>query len=122
MSLFLDRLELAMKSKCVDDKRLTSDLGIGKNSITYWRKKNNIPSGEILLKLSDYFDVSTDYLLGLTDVKEREVKKPNKDDTYLLLSNVLMDKGFLKPGEKLTKEKADSLIDLLGNIINTIGK
>lgn len=28
-----------------------------------WKHRNNIPNGEVLLKLSEYLDVSVDYLL-----------------------------------------------------------
>lgn len=30
-------------------------------------KRNTSPSGEVLTKIADYFDISVDYLLGRTD-------------------------------------------------------
>ena len=32
-----------------------------------WKKTGAIPNGETLIKIADYFNVSTDYLLGRTD-------------------------------------------------------
>lgn len=40
--------------------------GITKGNITYW-KTGKIPTGEALIKLSNYFGVTTDYLLGRED-------------------------------------------------------
>ena len=41
------------------------ELGIGSSIITQW-KNGSIPSTEKILSLADYFNVSTDYLLGRT--------------------------------------------------------
>lgn len=42
------------------------ELGISSGTITLW-KNGSMPSGEKLLLLADYFNCSTDYLLGRTD-------------------------------------------------------
>lgn len=49
---------------------LASELGVAQN--TYSQYENGIISisPEALVKLADYFDVSVDYLLGRTKVKE----------------------------------------------------
>ena len=44
---------------------LEEKLGLGKNSL--YGLKRNQPSGERLQQIADYFNVSTDYLLGRTD-------------------------------------------------------
>lgn len=67
---FIVRLDQLIKTKNIDAKTLSETLRIGKNSITYWRKNENLPSGDILIKLADYFGVSIDYLVGRTDNPE----------------------------------------------------
>lgn len=55
-----------------------NELGIAKTTISYWRnKKGVIPKQDILFKLSEYFNVSTDYLLG---VGSEQTKKPFPED------------------------------------------
>lgn len=44
---------------------LEEKLGLGKNSL--YGLKRNQPSAERLQQIADYFNVSTDYLLGRTD-------------------------------------------------------
>lgn len=39
------------------------DFGLVKNTMYNWKHRGNIPNGEVLLKLSEYLDVSVDYLL-----------------------------------------------------------
>lgn len=44
-------------------------LGFSNAASTHW-KSGNIPNGEALIKISDFFGVSIDYLLGKTDIKK----------------------------------------------------
>lgn len=46
---------------------LEEKIELGKNTLYSWKK--NTPKGSNLIKVADYFDVSTDYLLGRTDQK-----------------------------------------------------
>lgn len=51
-----------------------NELGIAKTTISYWRNKRGvIPKQDVILKLSEYFGVSTDYLLS---GEEQTTKKP----------------------------------------------
>lgn len=61
---------------------LEEKIELGKNTLYSWKK--NTPKGSNLIKVADYFDVSTDYLLGRTDQKryfdlnekdERDIEK-----------------------------------------------
>lgn len=61
-----DRLKLLCEKQGISVNDLEEKIGIGKNSLYSWKK--NIPKGTNLLKVADYFNVSTDYLLGRTDV------------------------------------------------------
>ena len=44
--------------------QLADKLGVKKQSISNWENDNIRPSVEMLEKIADFFDVSTDYLLG----------------------------------------------------------
>lgn len=64
---FLQRLLCLIESSGISKNKLLTDLGINKSAIFAWENRGTIPSGEIIAKLADYFQVSTDYLLGRTD-------------------------------------------------------
>lgn len=61
------RIKLLCESNGVSLMKLQSDLGFSASTIKTW--KNNItPSADKVLKIAQYFGVTTDYLLGITDV------------------------------------------------------
>lgn len=64
---FYETLTKLMKERNVTAKELSETLKFGKNQIKYWKDNGNIPNGETLISLSNYFDVSIDYLLGRTN-------------------------------------------------------
>ena len=72
---FSERLQNLMKEKGVKWKTVSEELKIGINQKRYWETHDNIPDGETLKKLADYFRVSIQYLMGETDdrgeVKEK---------------------------------------------------
>ncbi len=63
----LDRIKNLCKERNITVKMVEEDLNFPNNTIYQWRKR--VPNTDKLQKLADYFDVSTDYLLGRTDVK-----------------------------------------------------
>ena len=48
---------------------VAKELHISSGLITKW-KQGSLPNTEALIKVSNYFDCSVDYLLGRTDVHE----------------------------------------------------
>ncbi|WHX50520.1 helix-turn-helix transcriptional regulator [Paenibacillus woosongensis] len=63
-----DRLKELCDSQGISVNKLEENLDLSKNTLYSWKK--NIPKGSNLIKVADYFKVSTDYLLGRTDEKE----------------------------------------------------
>jgi len=56
------------------------ELGISTGSIAQW-KNGSIPSGETLIKIADYFNVSIDYLLGREESPVRVNGHVNGDNS-----------------------------------------
>ena len=52
-------------------RQVANALGITERSYQRYEAENN-PNNETLIKLADYFDVSTDYLLGRSDNPKRQ--------------------------------------------------
>lgn len=63
------RLLALRKEKHLTQQLLAIDLGIDQSSISSYETGKYLPTVEVLAKYAEYFGVSTDYLLGLTDVK-----------------------------------------------------
>lgn len=67
---FSERLEGLLKERKLTWKEVWTTLHIGKNQKKYWADKGIAPDMETLLKLSEYFGVSPDYLRGTDALKQ----------------------------------------------------
>lgn len=47
--------------------QLASELNVSKQTVSNWENNNILPSIEMLIKISHFFSVSTDFLLELDD-------------------------------------------------------
>lgn len=72
-----DRVKELSQKRGISLSKLEETLGLGKNSI--YALKRNQPSAERLQEIADYFNVSTDYLLGRTD--NPNIAKDNQEYT-----------------------------------------
>ena len=77
LSIFAESLsELITETKLIPS-HFADQIGCGKGTISRYLNGTKMPSVELLLKLADYFQCSTDYLLGLeTERYPRVFKTP----------------------------------------------
>jgi len=67
MPSFADRLKELRKAKGVTQRQVADFLGIKERSYQNYEYENSEAPYATLAKLADYFEVSTDYLLGRSD-------------------------------------------------------
>ena len=53
--------------KGILQKELAKEINVARNTVTQYEKNLARPSYEVLVAIAKYFNVSTDYLLGLED-------------------------------------------------------
>ena len=53
-------------------KELAKEINVARNTVTQYEKNLARPSYEVLVAIAKYFNVSTDYLLGLEDEAGRK--------------------------------------------------
>ena len=79
--MFWNNLENLCKSRNITPNKLAKELNFSNAIATAW-KKGSPPNTERLIKIADYFGVTTDYLLG------RSVSDPDlPEDEKILLKN-----------------------------------
>lgn len=61
--MFYDNLVYLCNIKNTTPTTVARICGISANAVSHWKKKNAIPNGEIVIKLAEHLNVSTDYLL-----------------------------------------------------------
>ena len=62
-----ERVQHLAKNQGLSVRELGNKLNIGPTTLYKWKKQT--PKSDILIKVADYFGVSTDYLLGRSDDK-----------------------------------------------------
>lgn len=62
-----ERIKYLRNEKGIGQNLLAKELQLSNASISYWETGKQEPGAEALFKLALYFNVSVDYLLGITD-------------------------------------------------------
>ena len=65
--IFNKRLKELRKAENISQCRLAKMIGVAQSNVSDWENDVSRPEYENLIKIAEIFDVSTDYLLGLTD-------------------------------------------------------
>ena len=71
-NIFAKRLRKLRQNAHVTQQRLSEAIGVGQSTIATYEKGGIEPTGEVLAKLADYFQCTTDYLLGRTSKPQYE--------------------------------------------------
>ena len=88
--------------------QVEEDLGYGRN--TLYKIKNSTPNAERIAEIANYFNVSTDYLLGRTDNPAIAGEKVAKTEIDLKKD---ASESFFYDGHELNNEDLDLISSLL---------
>lgn len=64
-----ERLKNLRLEKGISQTDLAQQFNIARSTLSQYESNQRTPSDEIKLKFSQYFNVSTDYLLGISDIR-----------------------------------------------------
>lgn len=67
--MFGQKLKMLRTSKKLNQSELSKILGVSSSTVGMYEQGRRFPDQIILTKIADYFDVTTDYLLGRTQEK-----------------------------------------------------
>lgn len=67
MDIFAQRVKELRKERKKTQTEMAEYLGVVPRAYQYYESATNYPNVPGLIKLADFFEVSTDYLLGRTD-------------------------------------------------------
>ena len=104
-----EKIKLLAKKQGISLNTLEERVGLGKN---YSLKNKKTPSVEHIAKIADYFNVSTDYLLGRTDnpaiASDDTIAGYTSDDLRKMAENA---KTF--DGKPLTEADIDAIQNII---------
>ena len=65
MEIFVQRLNKLIEENKITKYKLAKIIGVSKQTVMFWCAGINEPKISYLKKLAEYFEVSSDYLLGM---------------------------------------------------------
>jgi len=71
LDLFSIRLKELRQNKAVTQKEVSNNIGMTDRGYYDFERGKHKPAFYMLVALADYFDVSLDYLVGRSEIKER---------------------------------------------------
>lgn len=129
MSPTVERIQELFKQHNDTPTRVLEQLGLPRNALSVWRSERANPSVEALVKLSNYFNVSLDYLVTgyekYNDLSEDEIKwlnlykqlsqgkQQSKDECIDFIKRYLQ--GYIKPCES----DSENITERIKNVIKT---
>lgn len=124
--MLLNRVKELANERNMTIAELERKLDFGQGSISKWNKQS--PSSERLQIVADFFDVSTDYLLGRTDKRNYyDLTEKDQKDIQKQLEKIVEDMSkadsiaFSKDSEELSPEAKAAVLASLEESLR-IGK
>ena len=68
MEIFVKRLKELRKDKKLTQMQLSKATGLTASAISAWENNARVPSAIAIITLAKFFEVTADYLLGLSDI------------------------------------------------------
>ena len=115
MATTAERIKQLRKKKGISQSELAELIGVKNNTVSTWERGTRKPDFEALNLLSNYFEVSFEYILGSSDKEETRVK-PTQDELDQLALSALADDLYdnMKKYCQLST-KSQKMIDALIN-------
>ena len=115
-----DRIQHLRKSKGISQEELADKVGVSRQAVSKWESEQSIPDIEKVILLSNFFDVTTDYLLkGIEPVSENTTKKSDAR-IFSLVGSVFNFIGLVA-AIMIWKEKQTSFSVAVGLSLMAVG-
>ena len=110
---FSSRLKELRREKDITGEELGNIFSVTKTAVSYWESGRNFPGEETVSKIADYFGVSTDYLLGKSEIRNpyQDNKAEETDRIDLWLSKTDGYKELPEEDRELISNLAKNLLE-----------
>lgn len=126
MTSFAKRLKSLREEKQLYQKDLADALGLSRSTITAYEAGKREPDQNTLKHIANLFNVSVDYLIGHTDIREKpKSEKKDSNATYPLpreFDEILRETNVLFEGDPLSSEDKEDVIEFIKVALKAIKK
>lgn len=101
----MNRLKMLREERGLFQSDIANYLGISTSAVGFYENEKRDMSPDTIIKLANYFNVSTDYLLGKTDIRNHdEIEKEFRYAYHRDIENSGLTEEEIKDAIRLYKE------------------
>jgi len=90
-----DRIQNLRKIKGISQEELADKMGVSRQAVSKWESEQSVPDIDRVIVMSEYFDVTTDYILkGIENPKQANEKTVNAN-IFVIVATVLNFIGLI---------------------------
>lgn len=82
--LFWKRFLGLCEARNLKPNRVAIEIGVASGTLSKWKIGKTFPNGETLIKISEYFECSIDYLLGLSNIVDPAKNEISQEDISII--------------------------------------
>lgn len=120
MDTLAKRIKNLREEKGLSQKELANYLNISNSTLSQYESGVRVPSDDIKIKIARYFNVTTDYLLGNSNIKQLSRKDERDIQKYLDEMREDLKQGTLRlslDGEIVDDEIKQFILDNMENTL-----
>ncbi|NSW90076.1 MAG: helix-turn-helix transcriptional regulator [Firmicutes bacterium] len=111
-----ERIKILREKEKMSQKVLAEKLGVTQQAVAKWEKGISEPDALTIKTMSEFFNVSTDYLLGRTDIMEQVTDPTTPDEANEILETLHKRpemKTLFSISKKATKEDIERAVKII---------
>jgi len=115
-----DRIQHLRKVKGISQEELADKIGVSRQAVSKWESEQSYPDIDKIIILSDFFEVTTDYLLKGIEAEKQVAEKPLSATVFVFFTTALNFIGLIISGA-VWYEKQVPMALVIGLVFMAIG-
>ena len=116
-----DRIRELRRKRGISQEELAEQLGISRQAVSKWESGQSMPDLDKIILLSDYFDVTTDYLLKGIQPTEPQAEKTSVNASVFAIAGTALNAIGLATSCGVWYEEQDAMALVIGLIFMAMG-
>ncbi|MGN1031444.1 MAG: helix-turn-helix domain-containing protein [Butyricicoccaceae bacterium] len=116
-----DRIQSLRKTKGISQEELADRLGVSRQAVSKWESGQSMPDLNKIIALSEYFEVTTDYLLKGTEPAPQEGRKAKPDARIFFIIATALNVIGLMLSCAVWAQEQEPMAVVVGLIVVIIG-
>ena len=90
-----DRIQYLRKAKGISQEELADRIGVSRQAVSKWESEQSLPDIDNIIIMSDFFEVTTDYILKGIESEAQAAQKPLSANVFVYSSATFIFIGFI---------------------------